>query len=51
MFDKAFSEKMFPSIQSKPPLVQLEVISSSPVKDFLGEETNPDFLFPYFRLF
>lgn len=51
MLNKVFSEKIFPSIQSKPPLVQLEVISSSPVNDFLGEETNTDFLFPYFGLF
>lgn len=29
--DNAFSEKVFPNIQSKPPLLQLPIISSFPI--------------------
>jgi len=35
-----FSEEVFPHIQSKPPLVQLEAISFRPITCYLGEETN-----------
>ncbi|KAK4825636.1 hypothetical protein QYF61_001421 [Mycteria americana] len=35
------SEEKFPNIQSKPPLVQLEAISSRPITCYLGEETDP----------
>ncbi|KAK4810067.1 hypothetical protein QYF61_007889 [Mycteria americana] len=31
----------FPNIQSKPPLAQLEAISSCPITFYLGEETDP----------
>ncbi|KAK4806198.1 hypothetical protein QYF61_001121 [Mycteria americana] len=34
------SVKKFPNIQSKPPLAQLEAISSCPIACYLGEETN-----------
>ncbi|KAK4827680.1 hypothetical protein QYF61_020814, partial [Mycteria americana] len=36
-----FSEVKFPNIQSKPPLVQLEAISSRPITCYLGEESDP----------
>ncbi|KAK4821429.1 hypothetical protein QYF61_019707 [Mycteria americana] len=41
ILDNPFSEVKFPNIQSKPPLVQLEAISSCPVTCYLGEETDP----------
>ena len=41
MLDNPFSEEIFPNIQSKPPLVQLEAVSSCPVTCYLGEETDP----------
>ncbi|KAK4821922.1 hypothetical protein QYF61_004925 [Mycteria americana] len=41
MLDNPFSEVKFPNIQSKPPLVQLEAISSRPITCYLGEETDP----------
>ncbi|KAK4821667.1 hypothetical protein QYF61_027135 [Mycteria americana] len=41
MLDNPFSEVKFPNIQSKPPLVQLEAISSRPSTCYLGEETDP----------
>ena len=37
MLHHPFSEEIFPNIQSKPPLAQLEVVSSCPT---VGEETN-----------
>ncbi|KAK4831743.1 LOW QUALITY PROTEIN: hypothetical protein QYF61_018873 [Mycteria americana] len=40
MLDNPFGEDIFPNIQSKPPLVQLEAISSHPITCYLGEETN-----------
>ncbi|KAK4815341.1 hypothetical protein QYF61_000173 [Mycteria americana] len=40
MLDNPFSEVKFPNIQSKPPLVQLETISSCPITCYLGEETD-----------
>ncbi|KAK4831073.1 hypothetical protein QYF61_015271 [Mycteria americana] len=36
-----FSEVKFPNIQSKPPLAQLEAISSRPITCYLGAETDP----------
>ncbi|KAK4823797.1 hypothetical protein QYF61_006519 [Mycteria americana] len=39
--DNPFSEEKFSNIQSKPPLVQLEAISSRPITCYLGEETDP----------
>ncbi|KAK4815510.1 LOW QUALITY PROTEIN: hypothetical protein QYF61_003068 [Mycteria americana] len=41
MLDNPFSEVKFPNIQSKPPLAQLEAISSHPITCYLGEETDP----------
>ena len=43
MLDNTFSEEIFPNIQSKPPLMQLEDIASRPIADYLGEETNTCF--------
>jgi len=40
MPDHSFSGAIFPNIQSKPPLTQLEAIASHPVASYLGEETN-----------
>ena len=36
----AVGEEIFPNIQSKPPLAQLQAISSCPVACYLGEKTN-----------
>ncbi|KAK4816763.1 hypothetical protein QYF61_022761, partial [Mycteria americana] len=41
MLDNPLGEEKFPNIQSKPPLAQLEAISSCPITCYLGEETNP----------
>ncbi|KAK4815585.1 hypothetical protein QYF61_004800 [Mycteria americana] len=41
MLDNPSSEDIFPNTQSKPPLVQLEAISSGPITCYLGEETDP----------
>ncbi|KAK4818707.1 hypothetical protein QYF61_018686 [Mycteria americana] len=49
MLDNPFSEVKFPNIQSKPPLAQLEAISSHPITCYLGEETDPTSLQPPFR--
>ncbi|KAK4811179.1 hypothetical protein QYF61_019810 [Mycteria americana] len=40
MLDNPFGEEIFPNIQSKPPLVQLEAISSCLMACYLGEETD-----------
>jgi len=40
MPDHSLSTEIFPSIQSKPPLMQLEAISSCPIASYLGEETD-----------
>ena len=40
MLDNPLSEEIFLDIQSKPPLAQLEAISSCPVTCYLGKETN-----------
>ena len=40
MPDHSFSKEIFPNIQPKPPLMQLEAISSRPIAGYLGEETN-----------
>ncbi|KAK4808831.1 hypothetical protein QYF61_001339 [Mycteria americana] len=49
MLDNPFSEEIFPNIQSKPPLPQLEAISSRPITCYLGEETDPTSPHPPFR--
>ncbi|KAK4817052.1 hypothetical protein QYF61_026360 [Mycteria americana] len=41
MLDNPLGEVKFPNIQSKPPLVQLEAISSCPITCYLGEEKDP----------
>ncbi|KAK4810257.1 hypothetical protein QYF61_013072 [Mycteria americana] len=41
MLDNPFSKEIFPNIQSKPLLMQLEAISSCPIACYLGEETDP----------
>jgi len=41
MPDRSCSEDIFPDIQPKPPLTQLEAIASRPITGYLGEETNP----------
>ncbi|KAK4828611.1 hypothetical protein QYF61_000063 [Mycteria americana] len=40
MLDNPFGEEVFPKIQSKPPLVQLEAISSHTITCYLGKETD-----------
>ncbi|KAK4808540.1 hypothetical protein QYF61_009843, partial [Mycteria americana] len=40
MLDNPFSEEKFPNIQTKPPLAQLETISSCPITCYLGKETD-----------
>ncbi|KAK4832282.1 hypothetical protein QYF61_021681 [Mycteria americana] len=50
MLDNPFSEEKFPNIQSKPPLVQLEAISSRPITCYLGEETDPHLSTTSFQL-
>ncbi|KAK4832875.1 hypothetical protein QYF61_025971 [Mycteria americana] len=40
MLDSPFGEEIFPDIQSKPPLVQLEAVSSCPMACYLGEEAD-----------
>ncbi|KAK4824081.1 hypothetical protein QYF61_010592 [Mycteria americana] len=50
MLDNPFSEVKFPNIQSKPPLAQLEAISSCPMACYLGEETDPHLSTPSFQV-
>jgi len=40
MPDHSFSKEIFPNIQSKPPLTQLEATASCPIASYLGEGTN-----------
>ncbi|KAK4823633.1 LOW QUALITY PROTEIN: hypothetical protein QYF61_004366 [Mycteria americana] len=40
MLDNPFSEEIFPNIQSKPPLAQLEAISSCPIACYFGKEID-----------
>ena len=40
MPDHVFSKEIFPNIQSKSPLMQLEAIVSHPISSYLGEQTN-----------
>ena len=49
MLDNPFGEEIFPNIQPKPPLVQLEAISSGAIASYLIEETDPTSLQPPFR--
>ncbi|KAK4810824.1 hypothetical protein QYF61_008796 [Mycteria americana] len=50
MLDNPLSEEKFPNIQSKPPLAQLEAISSRPITCYLGEETDPHLSTTSFQL-
>ena len=50
MLNNCFSEKIFPNIQSKPPLTQLEVIASCPIATYLGKETNNHLATTSFRV-
>ncbi|KAK4826595.1 hypothetical protein QYF61_010357 [Mycteria americana] len=50
MLDNPLSEEKFPNIQSKPPLAQLEAISSCPITCYLGEETDPHLSTTSFQL-
>ncbi|KAK4820011.1 hypothetical protein QYF61_017390 [Mycteria americana] len=40
MLNNPFSDEILPNIQCKPPLTQLEAISSCPIACYLGEETD-----------
>ncbi|KAK4820813.1 hypothetical protein QYF61_007207 [Mycteria americana] len=40
MLDHSLSKEFFPNIQSKPPLLQLEAISSCPITSYLEEEID-----------
>jgi len=40
MPDHSFSKEIFPNIQSKPLLMQLEAIASHLIASYLGEQTN-----------
>jgi len=48
--DHSSSEEIFPNIQSKPPLMQLEAIASRPIASYLGEETNTHLTTPSFQV-
>ncbi|KAK4821381.1 hypothetical protein QYF61_018919 [Mycteria americana] len=48
--DNPFSKEFFPNIQSKPPLAQLEAVSSCPITCYLGEETDPHLSTPSFQV-
>lgn len=41
MLNLLFNKEILPDAQPKPPLAQLQAISSFPVPDCLGEEANP----------
>ena len=41
MPEHPFAEEIVLNIQPKPPLVQLEAVSSCPVTCYLGEDTDP----------
>ncbi|KAK4830590.1 hypothetical protein QYF61_011825 [Mycteria americana] len=50
MLDNPLGKEKFPNIQSKPPLAQLEAISSRPITCYLGEETDPHLSTTSFQL-
>lgn len=50
MPDHSFSEAAFPHIQSKPPLVQPEAISSCPAACYQRKESNPHFTTTSFQV-
>jgi len=46
MLDHSCRKQIFPNIQSEPPLMQLEAVSSHPSAGYLGEEINPHLTTP-----
>ncbi|KAK4825522.1 LOW QUALITY PROTEIN: hypothetical protein QYF61_000035, partial [Mycteria americana] len=50
MLDKLFGEEIFPNIQSKPPLLQLEYVSSCPISCYLEEDTNTHLTTTFFQV-
>jgi len=40
MPDHSFSKEIYPNIESKSPLTQLEAVASHPIASYLGEETS-----------
>jgi len=40
MSGRSFRKEIFPNIEFKPPLMQLQAIASCPITSYLGEETN-----------
>ena len=50
MLDHPLSEEIFPNIQPKPPLTQLEAIFSCPITCYLGKERNMYLLSPRKKL-
>lgn len=48
-FDNPFSEDIFPSIQPKPLLVQLDAVSSCPIICYVRKETDTHLTEPPFR--
>jgi len=50
MSDHSCRKDVFPNIQSKPPLVQLEAIASHPIASYLGEEINTCLTKPSFQV-
>lgn len=45
-----FSEEIFPNIQSKPPLAQLQAVPSCPIISYPGEETDPHLAMTSFQV-
>jgi len=45
-----FGEEIFPNIQSKPPLTQLETVPFCPVACYLGEETDTHIITSSFQI-
>jgi len=50
MLHNSFSEEIFPNIQPKPPLAQLQAIASHPITSYLGEETNTHLITTAFQV-
>jgi len=50
MPDHSSSKGIFPNVQSKPPLMQLEATASHPVTGYLQEETNTRLTTPSFHV-
>jgi len=50
MPDHSFSKEIFPNIQPKPPLTQLEAMASHPIASYLREETNTHLTTPSFQV-